>query len=196
MLWPPPLTLSSSPWSRANPTAAATSRADVGWTTSAGALATMPFHIRTASSQPSSPGRSSGPSRRASRSSSCFGVRLTRPAVKASDVDGARVHVAGPPSGRGFERLAERLQECLRLFDGRIVAGILDHVQRPSVAGARGLGDRQLRREVVAAPDQGRGNGDPRQLRRRDRGHPEQLHEAALSGLRSSACGHDRGCTP
>ena len=37
MLWPPPLMLSNRPWSRANPTAAATSAPEVGWTTSAGA---------------------------------------------------------------------------------------------------------------------------------------------------------------
>src|SRR6266536_335776 len=39
MLWPPPLMLSSSPWSLANPTAAATSWAEAGCRTRAGSLA-------------------------------------------------------------------------------------------------------------------------------------------------------------
>ena len=42
----------------ANRTAVTTSRTDIGWMTSAGVAATMPFQIRTAASQPSSPGRS------------------------------------------------------------------------------------------------------------------------------------------
>ncbi len=61
MLWPPPLTLTSSPWSRANPTAAATSCAEAGWRTRAGSLAAMPFQIATASFQPWSPATSSRP---------------------------------------------------------------------------------------------------------------------------------------
>ncbi len=79
MLWPPPLMLSNKPWSRANPTAAATSVAEVGWRTSAGTFATMPFQTSTASSQPASTERSTGHLTRESSSSSCSDVSLTRP---------------------------------------------------------------------------------------------------------------------
>src|SRR5262245_9906691 len=79
MLWPAPLTPRSTPWSRANSTAATTSRADPACTTSAGVLSTMPFQMRTASSQPSSPGRRSAPSMRDARSSSWPGVTFTSP---------------------------------------------------------------------------------------------------------------------
>jgi hypothetical protein len=79
MLWPPPLTLSSSPCSRAKFTAAATSWAEVGWTARAGALATIAFQIRIASFHPSSPGLSRGPLIRELRCSSSVEVRLTRP---------------------------------------------------------------------------------------------------------------------
>ena len=46
MLWPPPLMPSSSPCSRANATACATSRAEAGWSTSAGTRAAIAFHTR------------------------------------------------------------------------------------------------------------------------------------------------------
>ena len=53
MLCPPPLTLSSRPWSRAKPTAAATSRADMRLEDERrGRRPTMAFQISTASSQP------------------------------------------------------------------------------------------------------------------------------------------------
>lgn len=40
------------------------------------------------------------------------------------------------------ERGAQRMQQRFGLFDGRVVAGLVDHVQRPAVTDARGLGDR------------------------------------------------------
>ena len=109
-------------------------------------------------------------------------------------------------SGHGFllcsdgQALPSAARSALRSASGCSMGGsspaVLDHVQRPSVAGARGLGDRQRRREVVPPPDQGRGNGDPCQLRRRDRRHPELLHEAVLTRPARSACGRGRGCRP
>ena len=76
----------------------------------------------------------------------------------------------------------QRTQERFGLLDRGVVGGVLDHVQRPVVAGARGLGDGQPRREVVAPPDQGGGSGDPGEVRRRDRRRPELRHESAESG--------------
>jgi hypothetical protein len=79
MLWPPPLMLSSTLKRCAKRTAVTTSRTDVGWMTSAGVAATIPFQIRTTASQPSSPGRRSRPSIREWSSSSCSDVRATCP---------------------------------------------------------------------------------------------------------------------
>lgn len=76
----------------------------------------------------------------------------------------------------------ERAQRRFGLFEEGVVAGVLDHVQRSAIAGARGLGDPHPGLEIVPPPDQGRGNGDVLEVRRRDQPHPELPHEAAESG--------------
>src|SRR5829696_2122507 len=81
------------------------------------------------------------------------------------------------------------LPRTLRAARWGVVGAVLDHVQEPAVARARYLGDLQPRREVVPPPDQGRGNGDPCQVRRRDRRYPELLHEGAESGLYARCAG-------
>src|SRR5215208_168662 len=43
--------------------------------------------------------------------------------------------------GGAVERGAQRVHKRFRLLDGRVVAGILDHMQRPSVASVGGLSD-------------------------------------------------------
>ena len=55
---------------------------------------------------------------------------------------------------------------------------------------------RQRRREVVAAPDQRGGHGDPRELVRRDRRHPELAHQGCRARPSRSACAPGRGCRP
>jgi hypothetical protein len=90
---------------------------------------------------------------------------------------------------RPAERGTQRFQERLRLLHGRIVADILDHVQRPAMAGADGLRDWQRRREIVPPPDEGRGNGNARQVGGRDCRYPELLHEAVLNGLQARCTG-------
>jgi hypothetical protein len=61
--------------------------------------------------------------------------------------------------GRGgvAEADAEGREEAVRLFEWRIVGGVLDHDQWPSVTGARRFGHGQRRREIVASPDERRG---------------------------------------
>ena len=93
------------------------------------------------------------------------------------------VVIWGRLCGQGAQRGVERAQERLGLLERGVVAGVLDHVQRPAEAGAGRLGDRQLHLEVVPAPDQGGGNHDPCQVRRRDRRQPQLRHEAAERGL-------------
>ena len=70
-------------------------------------------------------------------------------------------------------------QERLGLIDGRVVGGVLDHVQRPAVAHARGLSDPHRRCEVMSSPDERRGSRDPPEDFGRNRRHCEQLHELA-----------------
>jgi len=63
------------------------------------------------------------------------------------------------------------------LFESRVVP------QRPAVAGARGLGNPQGRRQVVPAPDKRGRDGDPREIRGWDRRHPNIAHEDVESGV-------------
>ena len=167
--------------------------AEVGWTTSAGTLATMPFQTRTR--RPSPRRRRAAAGRRpASRSSSCSEVRSTCP--PSSPAMSMVVVVIGGPFPVAVPQRCGARQERFGLLDRRVVAGVVDHVQRPAEAGAGRLGDRQRHLEVVAAPDQGRRNGDPCQVRRRDRRHAELRHEAAERGLHRRACGPGRGRRP
>src|SRR5918995_4077683 len=69
---------------------------------------------------------------------------------------------------RAAERRSQRFQERLGLVAWWVVRAVLDHVQRPSVAGAGGLGDPQPVGAVVPSPDQGCWDGDPRKILRRD----------------------------
>ena len=86
-------------------------------------------------------------------------------------------------------RTAARRRNASGCSTGGSSRGVLDHVQRPAVAGARRLGDPQRRREIVPPPDQGRGDGDPREVRRRDRGHAELARSGAQRGLRARRAG-------
>ena len=138
MLWPPPFTLSSRPRSRAKSTAAATSRAEVGWTTSAGRWPTMPF--QSASRRPSP--------RHPAGATSTGGEVVERPT--SADERRAAVDVAAAlRSCRGSCRAAppRAARSAPTNASGRSIggssAGVLDDVQRPAVAVARVLGDRE-----------------------------------------------------
>ena len=71
-----------------------------------GCVAAMAFQTSTASSQPSSSGRSTRPWIRACRSSSRSWFRLTPSALASGDVDGG--HDAATSTDRGAERSAQR----------------------------------------------------------------------------------------
>ena len=82
---------------------------------------------------------------------------------------------------RGGQRGPQRPPERLRLLDHE-VAGVLDHVERPAVAGAGRLGDPQPHHPVVATPDERGRDRDPGQLLGRDRLGPELPQHPAVGG--------------
>src|SRR5688572_31858857 len=87
------------------------------------------------------------------------------------------------------ERGSKCLDECLGLFERRIVSGRLDHVKRPSVTRARGFRSCKTCCEVVPAPDQRRFGLDARELLARNRGNSELLHELLLLSRKALVSG-------
>ena len=80
------------------------------------------------------------------------------------------------------ERGAQRTQELVGLFDGRVVGSPVDHMQRPAVACAGVLGDREPGRQVVTAPNQAGRHGYRGQLTLGDRRDAELLHQGTDRG--------------
>ncbi len=93
---------------------------------------------------------------------------------------------------RGAQRGPQRPPERLRLL-GHEVAGVLDHLQRPAVAGAGLLGDLQPHHPVLAPPDERGRDGDPRQLLGRDRLGPELPQHPAVGGPDARGAGAVQG---
>ena len=95
----------------------------------------------------------------------------------------------GLPFGRGVQRLQERLGLVAR----RVVGAVLDHVQRPAVAGARRLGDPQPVSRGPGVPRSG--SWERRSVRARPAGSAAVRARAACARRPwRPARGQARGC--
>ena len=86
------------------------------------------------------------------------------------------------------DHCTEHVDERLGLFEGGVVGGVLDDVQRPAERSAGRFGHAQRGGQVVATPDQRRRHGDAGQRVRRDLGDPRSRPSAHPTAANRAGC--------